>query len=153
MRNFDFAPLSRSTIGFDRMMRLFDDATRMVDNGESSYPPYNIEKTGEDTYRITLAVAGFEPDELTVTSQPNQLVVAGRKARNGVGEYLHQGIAARAFQRQFNLADFIRVTGASLRNGMLAIELQREVPEAAKPRRIAVGGRKPHQQIEGQKAA
>jgi molecular chaperone IbpA len=143
MRNFDFAPLSRSTIGFDRMMRLFDDATRMVDNGESSYPPYNIEKTGEDSYRITMAVAGFGESDLSITQQANALLIAGRKQSEEDGPYLHHGLAARAFNRRFDLADFIKVTGASLVNGLLSIDLVREVPEAMKPRSITIANRPP----------
>ena len=143
LRNFDFAPLSRSTIGFDRTMRLFDDATRMVDNGESSYPPYNIEKTGEDSYRITMAVAGFGESALSITQQANALLIAGRKQGEEDGPYLHRGLAARAFNRRFDLADFIKVTGASLVNGLLSIDLVREVPEAMKPRSITIANRPP----------
>jgi molecular chaperone IbpA len=143
LRNFDFAPLSRSTIGFDRMMRLFDDATRMVDNGESSYPPYNIEKTGEDSYRISMAVAGFGESDLSITQQANALLIAGRKQGDEDGQYLHHGLAARAFNRRFDLADFIKVTGASLVNGLLSIDLVREVPEAMKPRSITIANRPP----------
>jgi molecular chaperone IbpA len=143
LRNFDFAPLSRSTIGFDRMMRLFDDATRLVDDGESSYPPYNIEKTGEDSYRITMAVAGFSEADLSITQQANALLVAGRKQGEENSPYLHHGLAARAFNRRFDLADFIKVTGASLVNGLLSIDLVREVPEAMKPRSITIANRPP----------
>jgi molecular chaperone IbpA len=143
MRNFDFAPLSRSTIGFDRMMQLFEDATRLVDDGESSYPPYNIEKTGDDSYRITMAVAGFGESDLSITQQANSLLVAGRKQGEENTQYLHHGLAARAFNRRFDLADFIKVTGASLVNGLLSIDLVREVPEAMKPRSIAIGNRPP----------
>jgi molecular chaperone IbpA len=143
MRNFDFAPLSRSTIGFDRMMQLFEDATRLVDDGESSYPPYNIEKTGEDAYRITMAVAGFGEADLSITQQANSLLVAGRKQGDENSRYLHHGLAARAFNRRFDLADFIKVTGASLLNGLLSIDLVREVPEAMKPRSITIENRPP----------
>ena len=138
MRNFDFAPLSRSTIGFDRMLQLFEDATRLVDNGENSYPPYNIEKTGDDSYRITMAVADFGESDLSITQQANSLFVAGRKQGDENGQYLHHGLAARAFNRRFDLADFIKVTGASLVNGLLSIDLVREVPEAMKPRSITI---------------
>jgi molecular chaperone IbpA len=150
MRLIDFTPLTRSSIGFDRLFDMIETATQ--GDPADGYPPYNIEKTGEDAYRITLAVAGFEPDELTLTSQPNQLIVAGRKAQGGAGDFLYQGIAGRAFQRSFSLADFVRVTGARLYNGLLAIDLAREVPEAAKPRRIAIGTASPPR-IEARQAA
>jgi molecular chaperone IbpA len=146
----DFAPLTRSSIGFDRLFDMIENATQL--EAADSYPPYNIEKTGEATYRITLAVAGFEPDELAITSQPNQLLVAGRKNEAGAGDYLYRGIAGRAFQRQFSLDDYVRVTSASLHNGLLAIDLAREVPEAAKPRRIQIAGGT-QSQIETAKAA
>ncbi len=136
MRLVDFAPLNRSSIGFDRLFDLMENATRLEQ--AQSYPPYNIEKTGDSAYRITLAVAGFDQEELAITSQPNELIVAGRKAQDSAGDYLYQGIAARAFERSFSLADHVRVTGASLHNGLLSIELTREVPEAAKPRRIEI---------------
>jgi molecular chaperone IbpA len=141
MRSFDFAPLSRSTIGFDRMMQLFDDATRLVDEGERSYPPYNIEKLGDDSYRITMAVAGFSESDLSVTQQANSLLIAGRKQGEENTAYLHHGLAARAFNRRFDLADFIKVSGANLVNGLLSIDLVREVPEAMKPRSITIENR------------
>jgi molecular chaperone IbpA len=150
MRFVDFAPFNRSSIGFDRVFNLMESANQVEQ--ADAYPPYNIAKTGENTYRITLAVAGFDQDELAITSQPNQLIVAGRKAEGDGGDYLYQGIAARAFQRQFSLADHVYVTEASLRNGMLAIELAREVPEAAKPRRITIA-HNDQPQIGVQKAA
>jgi molecular chaperone IbpA len=151
MRMMDLAPLSRSSIGFDRLFDLLENATQLepVEN----YPPYNIEKTGDDAYRVTLAGAGFTPEDLSITSQPNQLVVAGKKAQNGNGEYLYQGIVGGAFQRQFSLADYVKVSGASLNNGMLAIDLVREVPEAMKPRRIEIASSNQPQQIEGKVAA
>ncbi len=142
MRSFDFAPLSRSTIGFDRMMQLFEDAARF-DSGETSYPPYNIEKLGEDSYRITMAVAGFAEGDLSITQQANSLIVAGRKQGEETAEYLHHGLAAHAFERRFDLADFITVTGASLVNGLLSIDLVREVPEAMKPRSIRIENQPP----------
>jgi molecular chaperone IbpA len=147
MRSVDFAPLSRSTIGFDRMLQLFEDASRLGEP-ETSYPPYNIEKLSEDSYRITMAVAGFAENELSITQQANSLLVAGRKSGEGKsGEdgahYLHQGLAARAFDQRFDLADFIKVTGASLVNGLLAIDLVREVPEAMKPRTVKIENRPP----------
>ena len=135
---FDFSPLMRSTIGFDRVSRLLDSAARM-DEAANSYPPYNIEKAGEDRYRISMAVAGFAPDTLTVTVNENMLVIAGKAREDKAGvEYLHRGIAARAFERRFELADTIKVVNASFENGLLHIELVREVPEAKKPRQIAI---------------
>ena len=140
MRSFDFAPLLRSSIGFENINRLVDLATR----GEGdSYPPYNIEKVSEDAYRISMATAGFTRDELDLTAQDNVLTITGRaaEAQDGEGrEYLHRGIAKRAFERRFQLADTIRVTGASYADGLLNIELVREVPEHKKPRRISIGG-------------
>jgi molecular chaperone IbpA len=138
MNALDFSPLFRSTIGFDRLMRLADAATR-VDTTALSYPPYNIEKTGEDTYRLTMAVAGFARDELEIVALENALLVTG-KAKNGgdEGKYLHRGIARRAFERRFHLADHIKVTGASIDNGLLHVELAREVPEQLKPRTIEI---------------
>ncbi|MCF4165274.1 Hsp20 family protein [Zavarzinia compransoris] len=135
---FDFSPLMRSTIGFDRVSRLLDAAAR-VDEAATSYPPYNIEKAGEDKYRITMAVAGFAPDQLDVTVNENVLVIAG-KGREDKAEvqYLHRGIAARAFERRFELADTIKVVNASFENGLLHVDLVREVPEAKKPRQIAI---------------
>ena len=151
MDPFDFSPLFRSTIGFDRLARLMDSATR-ADSPAHAYPPYNIEKTGEDAYRLTMAVAGFARDEIDVTVQENSLTVTG-KAKNGEneGRYLHRGIARRAFERRFSLADHIKVAGASLDNGMLHVDLVHEVPEAMKPRKIEIGGGQPR--LVGQKAA
>ena len=145
MDRFDFSPLFRSTIGFDRLTRLVDAATR-VDNSALAYPPYNIEKTGEDAYRLTMAVAGFSPDELDITVQENTLLVTGKAKKEQEGSnYLHRGIARRAFERRFSLADHIKVVGASLGNGMLHVDLTREVPEAAKPRKIEIGTAQPEQ--------
>jgi molecular chaperone IbpA len=140
MDRFDFSPLFRSTIGFDRLTRLVDAATR-VDGAALAYPPYNIEKTGEDAYRLTMAVAGFSPAELDVTIQENTLLVTGKaqKEDEDGGGYLHRGIARRAFERRFSLADHMKVTGASLDNGLLHVDVVREVPEAAKPRSIKIG--------------
>jgi molecular chaperone IbpA len=132
----DFAPLFRSTIGFDRLFDLLNEATDF--DSADNYPPYNIAKVGEDTYRITMAVAGFIPDELTVTAQQNLLVVAGRKQDSDNGHYLHRGIATRAFERRFELADYVEVKGARLENGLLTIDLVRELPEEMKPRRIEI---------------
>jgi len=138
MDRFDFSPLFRSTIGFDRLTRLADAAMR-VDNASLGYPPYNIEKTGEDTYRLTMAVAGFSPDELDVTVQHNSLVVTGKaKKDEHESRYLHRGIARRAFERHFSLADHIKVAGATVANGMLHVDLAREIPDAAKPRKISI---------------
>ena len=136
----EFSPLFRSTISFDRLFNLLDEQVGF--DQTENYPPYNIAKTGEDSYRITMAVAGFTPEELTLTAQQNLLTVAGRKQENETPQYLHRGIAARAFERRFELADFVKVTGAKLENGLLGIELVREVPEEIKPRRIPIGNTK-----------
>jgi molecular chaperone IbpA len=150
MREFDVAPLYRSAIGFDRLMDLLQSAGQ-GDLGDN-YPPYNIEKTGEDSYRITMAVAGFAVDEITITAQQNVLIVAGAKQGDDGGVYLHRGIGARAFERRFDLADFVKVTGASLENGLLSIDLTREVPEEMKPRRIEIQAAKPGRKSIGQAA-
>lgn len=138
--NFDFTPYRRSTVGFDRLFDLLETSARTatVDN----YPPFDIERSGDDTYRITIAVAGFTPDEIDMTAQANRLVVTGKKAEveNEERQFVHRGIANRAFERRFDLADYVTVTGASLDNGLLSIELKREVPEAMRPRKIAIGG-------------
>jgi molecular chaperone IbpA len=135
--NLDFSPLFRSSIGFDRIFDLLDNANRVepIDN----WPPYDIVKADEDTYRITMAVAGFSQEELSITHEPNLLVVSGAKAGDDKAEYLHRGLAFRAFQRRFELADHVKVAGASLDNGLLTIELVRELPEAMKPRKIEIG--------------
>lgn len=139
MRNFDFAPLYRATVGFDRIADLMDRALT-ADVAQPTYPPYNIEKTAEDAYRISIAVAGFSPDELAVEVKEGALHVTARKAPEAEGKtYLHRGIATRVFDRRFALADHVRVTGASHENGMLHIDLVRETPEALKPRRIEIG--------------
>ncbi|WP_303981381.1 Hsp20 family protein [Dongia mobilis] len=138
MRTFDLTPLFRSSVGFDRLSRLMDSAAR-VDEAQLAYPPYNIEQASEDSYRITMAVAGFTEAELTITAQENQLLVSGKPAKDEQPKtYLHRGIAGRAFERRFELADHIRVVGADLANGLLHIDLKREVPEAMKPRTIAI---------------
>jgi molecular chaperone IbpA len=138
MDRFDFSPLFRSTIGFDRLTRLVDAASR-VDNAALAYPPYNIEKTGEDAYRVTMAVAGFSPDEIDVTVHQNTLLVTGKsKKEEDESRFLHRGIARRAFERRFSLADHIKVVGASLDNGMLHVDLVHQVPEEAKPRKIEI---------------
>ncbi|WP_164660510.1 Hsp20 family protein [Tropicibacter sp. Alg240-R139] len=138
MRSFDFAPLHRASIGFDQIADLMD-RTLTNDLAQPSYPPYNIEKTAVDAYRISIAVAGFSDADLSVEMKENSLVVSAKKAANETERtYLHRGIATRAFERRFTLADHVRVTGASHTDGMLHIELQREVPEALKPRRIEI---------------
>jgi molecular chaperone IbpA len=148
---FDFSPLYRSTIGFDRLFNLFDSTLGSAEASDASWPPYNIEKTGEDRYRITMAVAGFTPDEIEVVQQENTLVVAGRKHPEPEGvQVLHRGIASRAFRQIFNLADYVKVSGANLENGLLVTELVREVPEAMKPRRIEIASSGEAKTIEGE---
>jgi molecular chaperone IbpA len=145
MRNaFDFAPYRRSTVGFDRLFDFLENASR-VEAGDN-YPPFDIEKVSDDSYRITLAVAGFKQNEIDITARQNLLVVTGRKNenRNKDGNYLHMGIATRAFERRFELADFVRVEDAELRDGLLSIELVREIPEAMKPRKISINGGSSH---------
>jgi len=138
MHRFDLSPLFRSTVGFDRLASLLDTANR-PDDQSLSYPPYNIEKRGDDQYRITMAIAGFSAEDLSIVAQANSLVVSGKlKKEEGKSVFLHRGIAGRAFERRFDLADHIRVDGARLENGLLHIELVREVPEAMKPRTIAI---------------
>ena len=138
MDRFDFSPLFRSTIGFDRLTRIADAASR-IDNAALAYPPYNIEKTGEDAYRLTMAVAGFSPDEVDVTVHQNTLLVTGKaKKEEDESRFLHRGIARRAFERRFSLADHIKVVGACLDKGMLHVDLVHEVPEEAKPRKIEI---------------
>ena len=138
MRTYDFTPLYRATVGFDRMADLLDRVAT-TDAASVGYPPYNIEKTGDDAYRISIAVAGFTGGELTVEARENALVVGAKKARDEAKRtYLHRGIATRAFERTFQLADHVQVTGARHEDGMLHIELERQVPEALKPRRIEI---------------
>ena len=140
MTAYDLSPLFRSTVGFDSLSRLIDSAMK-IDEAAPSYPPYNIEKQGDDNYRITMAVAGFAPADLTLTSQQNTLIVSGRQqdeTKTKGEQFLHRGIAGRAFERRFQLADHIRVTGANLEHGLLHIALVREVPEAARPRVINI---------------
>jgi molecular chaperone IbpA len=136
--NFDLSPYRRSTVGFDRLFDFLETAGRseQADN----YPPYDIEKLSDDSYRITLAVAGFSPADIDITARQNMLVITGRKAenRNRDGNYLHMGIATRAFERRFELADFVRVEAADMKDGLLSIELLREIPEAMKPRKIDI---------------
>ncbi|WHU03585.1 MULTISPECIES: Hsp20 family protein [unclassified Sphingomonas] len=141
MRQFDFTPFRRSTIGFDRLFDLLEASARA--QASENYPPFNLERVAEDRYRITIAVAGFKADEIDITAQQNLLLVAGKKREeneNNQGAYLHLGIATRSFERRFELADFVRVESADLADGLLVIELVREVPEAMKPKKIAVNG-------------
>lgn len=140
MSRFDFTPYRRSTVGFDRLFDLLESQART--SAGDNYPPFNILKQGEDNYRITLAVAGFKPADIDITAQQNLLVVQGKKREEGDvnGEMLHIGIANRGFERRFELADFVRVENARLEDGLLAIDLVREVPEAMKPKKIAVNG-------------
>lgn len=138
MRNYDLTPLYRATVGFDRMADLLDSLLTQ-ETGANSYPPYNIEKTHENTYRISIAVAGFSEAELRVEQRETELVIAARKEKDDTARtYLHRGIATRAFEKRFQLADHVRVTQASHENGMLHVDLLREVPEAKKPRQIAI---------------
>jgi len=151
MRTFDLSPLFRSTVGFDRISRVFDNAFQQ--DATTSYPPYNIVKTGDDSYLISMAVAGFGEDDLEIVANENTLTIKGN-ARKDEGEetsYLYRGIAGRAFERRFQLADYIKVTGARLENGLLHIELAREVPEALKPRTIEIAG-SANKQLEAQAA-
>jgi molecular chaperone IbpA len=148
---FDPTPFWRSTVGYDRLFDLMNDSARWT--GEDSYPPYNIERADEDHYRISLALAGFSPDEITITAEQNVLTVEGNKAQKPQTEYLYQGISARPFRRVFNLADYVQVKGAAFEDGLLKIDLVREVPEAMKPRRIAINGSVSKTTIEQKKAA
>ena len=133
--NFDFSPYRRSTVGFDRLFNLLEAGAR----DDDGYPPFDIVKEGEDSYRITLAVAGFRPEDIEIVAQQNLLSVTGKRAEDdGKGEYLHRGIAARSFERRFQLADFIEAGDARFENGLLSIALKRVVPEAMKPRRISI---------------
>jgi molecular chaperone IbpA len=145
MRTYDFAPLWRSSVGFDRLFDLLNDTQRL--ETQDNYPPYDIVRTGEETYRISLALAGFSPEDITVTLQQNMLTVTGRKTEPATQkpghEYLYQGIAAREFERQFSLEDHVEVDNASFENGLLQIHLVRRIPEAMKPRRIEIGTGKP----------
>ena len=141
---FDFSPYRRSTVGFDRLFDFLESSART--DISDNYPPFDIEKLSDDTYRITLAVAGFRQNEIDITARQNLLVITGRKAENRAkdGNYLHMGIATRAFERRFELADFVRVENAELRDGLLSVELVREIPEAMKPRRIEINGGSSH---------
>jgi molecular chaperone IbpA len=154
MRQFDLSPLYRSTVGFDRLFSLLDQGS-IFDGSAPTYPPYNIERTAENGYRVTVAVAGFSDTDISIEVKENALTVRGEKQEDKSekkGEILHQGIAARAFERRFQLADYVQVTGASLENGLLHVDLVREIPEAKKPRMIPVrSGSVP--QVEAKKVA
>jgi molecular chaperone IbpA len=154
MRHVDFSPLYRSTVGFDRLFTMLDSLAQ-PDNGQT-YPPYNIERTGEDAYRISMAVAGFSENEISIEAHRNVLTIKGERNEesNGDGaEVLYRGIAARAFERRFQLADHVEVTGANLKNGLLYIDLKRSIPEEMKPRRIQIsGGQQVEKQIEAKAA-
>ena len=148
MRTYDLAPFYRSTVGFDRFFSLLDQATA---DGSPGYPPYNIERTGENAYRISVAVSGFSQGELSIIAKENTLTIKGEKSANENSEakaaVLYRGIAARAFERAFQLADFVQVKNASLENGLLHVDLVREIPEAKKPRNIAISSGAPAPQV------
>lgn len=152
MTRFDFTPYRRSTVGFDRLFDLLETSTKAQPD---NYPPFDLERLADDRYRITLAVAGFKPDEIDITAQQNLLLVKGDKAENGQDRsaFLHVGIANRGFERRFELADFVRVDSADLADGLLTIELVREIPEAMKPRKIGIGGTKNDQIVDLREAA
>ncbi len=149
MNRFDFTPYRRSMVGFDRLFDMLENQGRAASG--DNYPPFNIEKRGDDAYRITLAVAGFKSADIDITAQQNLLVVQGRKSADANGNYLHVGIANRGFERRFELADYVRVESADLEDGLLVIDLVREVPEAMKPKKIAIGGQQPLSIVEGGK--
>jgi molecular chaperone IbpA len=154
MRTFDLAPLYRSTVGFDRLLSLLDQGAE--GGAAPGYPPYNIERTGENAYRVSVAVAGFNEPELSVVAKENTLTIRGEKNAKDEekrGDVLYQGIAARTFERVFQLADFVQVKGASLENGLLHVDLVREIPEAKKPRSIPISGKAVDKSIEQQKQA
>lgn len=157
--NFDFDPLFRSTVGFERVFDALRNAARVEQI--DSYPPYDIERTGEDDYRITLSVAGFQSEDLTITAQQNMLVVAGERRNQpdgaqmpnaGQRQFLHRGLGMRSFERRFELADHVKVVGANLADGLLTIDLHREVPEAMRPRRVEITQRTGPSQIEGERS-
>lgn len=148
--NFDFAPYRRSTVGFDRLFDLLETGSRA--EAPDAFPPFDILKDGQDSYRITLAVAGFRPEDIEVVAQQNLLTVTGKRSDDDAGgEYLHRGIATRSFERRFQLADFIEAGNATFEHGLLTIGLRRVVPEAMKPRRIEIGARAANDRIEGPK--
>lgn len=157
--NFDFTPFRRSTVGFDRLFDQLENGNNL--NSAENYPPFDLEQEGEDRYRITLAVAGFAQDEIDIIAKQNQLVVSGKKADQAERHYVHRGIANRAFERRFALGDFVQVRGADLKNGLLSIELVREIPEEMKPRKVEIAGAQPqvgdqhaqNENVEGREAA
>ena len=149
MNRFDLTPYRRSMVGFDRLFDMLENQGRA--NTGDKYPPFNIERLGSDAYRITLAVAGFKPSDLDITAHQNLLLVQGRKGDEASeGEYLHVGIAQRGFERRFELADYVRVQSANLEDGLLVIDLVREVPEAMKPKKIMIGGQGPLSVVDGE---
>lgn len=156
MRHVDFSPLYRSTVGFDRLFTMLDSLAQ-PDGGAQTYPPYNIERTGEDSYRISMAVAGFSDDEISIEAHRNVLTVKGERKEEGTGEgseLLYRGIASRSFERRFQLADHVDVVGASLKNGLLFVDLKRNIPEELKPRKIAItASSEKAKQIEAKTAA
>ena len=155
MRTFDFAPLYRSTVGFDQMFSMLDQIDSM-EGSVSSYPPYNIERTGENDYRISVAVAGFSDADLSIETKENKLVIRGEKPTNGqakTGDVLYQGIAGRPFERSFQLADHVEVKAASLEHGLLHVDLVREIPEAMKPRTIPIASSSKHLEVQPTKLA
>ena len=150
MSRLDFTPYRRSTVGFDRLFDMLESNVRQ--GGNDNYPPFNIEKRGDDEYRITLAIAGFRPADLDITAQQNLLTVVGKKRDDTVeGEMLHVGIANRGFERRFELADYVRVANADLADGLLVIDLVREVPEAMKPKKVLIGDQKTLNVVDGDK--
>ena len=151
MNRLDFSPYRRSTVGFDRLFDLLENQVR--NTGGDNYPPFNIERRGDDAYRITLAIAGFRPEDLDITAHQNLLVIQGRKRDEATdGEWVHVGIANRGFERRFELADFVRVDHADLADGLLVIDLVREVPEAMKPKKITIGGQPTLKAVEDKQA-
>ena len=152
MNRFDFTPYRRSTVGFDKLFDLLENQVRNAGSGDN-YPPFNIERRGEDAYRITLAIAGFRPEDLDITAHQNLLVIQGRRRDETTdGDMLHVGIANRGFERRFELADFVRVDHADLADGLLVIDLVREVPEAMKPKKVIIGGQPTLQAVEDNQA-
>lgn len=147
MRSFDFSPLYRSTVGFDQLQSLLDSVTREA--GSPTYPPYNIERLGESDYRISMAVAGFAESDLALEVKQNVLTISGKRAEPEGVNYLHQGIAGRSFERRFQLADHVEVKGATLENGLLHVDLVRQIPEQLKPRRISIESTSKAKAIEG----
>ena len=150
MRNYDFAPLWRSTVGFDHLFDAFDRLQRS--SVEDNFPPYNIARLGEDSYQISLALAGFSADEIKLIAEQNMLTVEGRKSDKTQEEFVYQGIAVRSFKRQFNLADYVQVKSAKFEDGLLRIELEREIPEAMKPRSIPINGQTERPRLEAKAA-